>query len=117
MTTQHRRARGRETERCVTDYLASRIFPGAYQVGSGAGGADVRNTPGASIEVKARRDFDPMAWIREASRRPGLPLVVWRPDGMGPLSVADWPSMLPFGRQVDLMLAAGTGSASSSLDL
>jgi len=43
-------------------------------------------TPGHAIEVKARRDFQPMKWLRQAkdNAKPGeIPCVVMRCDGQG----------------------------------
>lgn len=70
----------------------------------------MRFTPGASFEVKARRSFDPAAWMRQARKQAGedeLAVVVMRPDGAGEKSVLDWPA---FVRLEDLMkLLAGAG--------
>lgn len=58
-------------------------------------GRDVLNVP-LSIEVKGRRAFSPLEWIRQArkSARPAEdqfpPHVVMRPDGVGEQNVGDF---------------------------
>lgn len=113
--SRHRRARGAETQRAVAAYLAEHGWPYATDVGAGRGGIDVLGTPGLGIEVKARRDFEPLAWLRQAVRAAGgaLPLVVHRPDGMGPATIADWPVTLRLADAVTLLRAAGYGDPES----
>lgn len=74
------------TQRVVADYLASRGFPFAESAGSARPGTDITGTPGVVWEVKARANLDPLAWVRQAirnTRRGELPIVVFRPNGMG----------------------------------
>lgn len=104
-----RKARGAETQRCVAGYLAEHGWPYASDAGAGRHGSDILGVPGLAIEVKARRDFAPLTWIRQATNGAGLPLVVHRPDGMGPASVADWPVTLRLQDAVALLRAAGYG--------
>lgn len=72
------------------------IFPWINTVSGAASGKDLRNTPGLAGEVKARRDFAPMEWLRQASKNAGadeMPIVIWQPDGYGPASMKQWPYM------------------------
>ena len=104
-----RKSRGAETQRIVAAYLIGHGWPYATDVGAGRGGVDILGTPGLAWEVKARRDLNLLAWLRQASTGNGLPIVVHRPDGMGPASIADWPMTLHFGQGVTLLRAAGYG--------
>lgn len=104
-----RKARAAETQRCVAGYLAGNGWPYATDAGAGRQGSDILGTPGLAIEVKGRRDYSPLAWLRQASNGTGLPLVVHRPDGMGPASIADWPVTLRLRDAVALLRAAGYG--------
>lgn len=109
MTTASRKRRGAETQAVVAGYLAGNGWPYATDAGAGRQGSDILGVPGLAIEVKARRDFSPLAWIRQAGGGVGLPLVVHRPDGMGPASIADWPVTLRLEDMVKLLRTAGYG--------
>lgn len=110
-----RKSRGAETQRIVATYLAGHGWPYATDAGAGRPGADILGTPGLVWEVKARTRFDPLAWLKQAERSAEayvngvVPLVVVRPNGMGPVSIADWPMLLRFGDGVTLLRAAGYG--------
>lgn len=98
-----RHQRARETERTAATYLARRIWPRASAVGSGEAGSDIQHVP-VDIEVKARRDFSPLAWVRQSrKRRPGG-FVICRPDGLGPESVGDWLVIKRLDDEIDLRL-------------
>lgn len=95
--------RGRQTEQLVADYLAAGPFPHAERRPASLPGSDIVNTPGYSIEVKARRAFNPKAWVKqssEAARKMDgngnviIPVVVMRPDGMGEASIDEWPTFV-----------------------
>lgn len=102
--------RGAETQRAVAAFLASNGWPYATDAGAGRNGCDILGVTGLAIEVKARRDFSPLAWLRQArAGGPGLPMCVHRPDGMGVTSVPDWPVTLRLSDVVGLLRAAGYG--------
>lgn len=111
--SNHRKARGAETVRILLTPLRT-IWPYAEAVGAGSPGRDVTGTPGQAIEVKARRDFNPLAWIRQACshiRTEGeIPVVIFRPDGMGEATVLDWPVCLRLRDYLRLSAAAGYGT-------
>jgi len=67
----------------VAAYFA-KFWERAVAVNSGASGSDILNTP-FHIEVKARKDFSPLAWVKQNERRPDgkLAFVVYRPNGVG----------------------------------
>jgi len=115
--TQSRKHRGYKTQKIVADHLAARGWPFAESTGAGRSGSDITGTPGLAIEVKARADFSPMAWVRQASANEGLPLVTFRPNGMGEASVNIWPCIILLGDLIDLLHAAGYGEDPRGLRL
>jgi hypothetical protein len=80
----HRKHRGYRTQKVIADYLKT-WFPYADTAGAGRQGEDILNVPTISIEVKARADFQPLAWIKQAeSNADGkLPMVIMRCNGQG----------------------------------
>lgn len=110
MTGQARKARGMRTQKLVAEYLRDRGWPHASSAGAGRSGADVLETPDISVEVKARTDLSPLAWVRQAEKAADgrLPFVVFRPNGMGE-DVSQHLAMLRFGDLVELLHAAGYG--------
>lgn len=108
-TVQSRKARGMATQRAVAAYLAINGWPYATDAGAGRNGCDILGVPGLSIEVKARRDFSPLAWLRQASCSAGVPIVVHRPDGMGLASLHDWPAIMRLADLVEVLRGAGFG--------
>jgi len=106
--TRHRKDRGYRTERVVAAYL-SQWWRNA-SVGRGAG-KDCQNLP-FDIEVKARTDFQPLAWLRQATKRAAasneLPIVVCRMNGQGE-DASEYLAFMRFGDLVQLLLDAGYG--------
>jgi hypothetical protein len=80
----HRKHRGYRTQKVIADYL-KQWFPYADTAGAGRQGEDILNVPTIAIEVKARSDFQPLAWIKQAeSNATGkLPMVIMRCNGQG----------------------------------
>lgn len=114
-TPQSRKRRGRESEHLVAKAFrehASGSWPDADAVGAGAPGRDVKGTPGIAVEVKGRREFMPMAALRQAVKNAGadIPIVVMRPTGGGPTNVYDWPAFCTLGQMLDLLDAALSGA-------
>ena len=93
--TQARKRRGRKSELVLARWLQT-WFPDARAVNSGASGADLLGTPGLAVEVKARKDFNPLAWLRQSRRNAGrmLPIVVVRCNGQGTERPGEWLVML-----------------------
>ncbi|MGH3745784.1 MAG: hypothetical protein ACRDT8_00110 [Micromonosporaceae bacterium] len=110
MTSPHRKRRGAQTQQAVADYLKAHGWPYAESAGAGRPGEDVTNVPGLAVEVKARRDLSLPAWLRQAAKSKGLPIVVHRPDGMGLGSLEDWPATMRFADLVQLLRDAGYGA-------
>jgi hypothetical protein len=109
MSITSSKRRGAATQAAVAGYLAANGWPFATDAGAGRGGADILNTPGLSWEVKARADFSPLAWLREAASRRGVPMCVHRPKGMGEATVAGWPVTMRLEDLVVLLRQAGYG--------
>ena len=104
-----RRRRGSETQAAVAGWFAANGWPYAESAGSSRQGVDVTGLPGLACEVKARRDLNLPAWLRQAASRPGVAFVVHRPDGFGPARVADWPVTMRLADFTDLLHDAGFG--------
>lgn len=109
MTSPYRKRRGAETQRAVAEFLAGHGWPHATDAGAGRAGSDILGVPGLAIEVKARRDLSPVEWVRQAATGQGLPLCVFRPDGMGTATVGAWPVLMRLSDVVFLLRAAGFG--------
>lgn len=110
--TGHRVSRGRKTQALVAAYLAAHGWPRAETRPASLSGTDVMHADGLAVEVKARADFAPLLWMRQAQRNAApaqVPLVVMRPNGSGEGDVADWPAFLRLSDLVALLHAAGYG--------
>lgn len=109
--SQHRKRRGMRTQKLVAEYLRDRGWPFADTAGAGRSGADVTNTPDIAVEVKARADLNPLAWVRqaEAAAEGRLPFVVFRCNGQGE-DAGQYLAMLRLADLVPLLHAAGYGS-------
>jgi hypothetical protein len=106
--TQHRKHRGYRTERVVAAYLSQ--WWGSASVGRGAG-KDIHNVP-FDCEIKARTDFQPLAWLKQVTKRAAahreLPFVVSRCNGQAE-DAAEYLAFMRFGDLVQLLLQAGYG--------
>lgn len=103
--TRHRKDRGLRTERVVAEYL--RQWWQFASVGRGAG-KDILNVP-FDVEIKARAAFQPLEWLRQATKRADgkeLPFVVSRMNGQGE-SAEDYLAFMRFGDLVQLLIKAG----------
>jgi hypothetical protein len=88
------------------------LYPNAQRVAASLSGVDVTGTPGIALEVKARRDLDLPAWMRQAGGRTiegDIPVVISRPDGYGPERIAIWPTILPLWAFLELLQRGGFG--------
>ena len=105
--SQSRKHRGYRTERVIESYL-SQWWENA-SVGRGAG-KDIHNVP-FDCEIKARTEFQPLAWLKQVTKRAGgkeLPFVVCRMNGQGE-DAAEYLASMRFGDLVQLLLEAGYG--------
>lgn len=110
-----RKRRGAQTQALVADFLKANGWRYATDAGAGRQGIDILGCPGLAIEVKARRDLNLTGWLKQATANAdeALPLVVHRPDGYGPASIADWPVTFRLEDAVQLLRAAGYGEAAA----
>jgi hypothetical protein len=99
------------TQRDVAAWFKAHGFPFATARGAGEAGTDVFNMLGLACEVKARKGFSPLAWVKQAVANADgdLPFVLMRLDGQGPASVADWPVVMRTEDFTRLIRAAGYG--------
>jgi hypothetical protein len=84
LMANHRKHRGYRTQKVIADYL-KQWWEYADTAGAGRQGEDILNIPSISIEVKARADFQPLAWIKQAESNANgkLPMVIMRCNGQG----------------------------------
>ena len=113
--SQSRKHRGLRSQRVVADWFKGRGWPYAESTGAGRSGADVTGVPGLRIEVKARRAFSPLAWLRQVGDDAltwdqGVPFVVFRCDGQGEANVGEWGVLLRLDDFTTLLHEAGYGS-------
>jgi hypothetical protein len=80
----HRKHRGYRTQKVIAEYL-KQWWKYADTAGAGRQGEDILNIPTISIEVKARADFQPLAWIKQAATNANgkMPMVIMRCNGQG----------------------------------
>ena len=103
MPSQSRKHRGYRTERVIESYL--RQWWENASVGRGAG-KDIHNVP-FDCEIKARTDFQPLAWLKQVTKRASahneLAFVVCRMNGQGE-DAAEYLAFMRFGDLVQLLL-------------
>jgi hypothetical protein len=103
MPSQNRKHRGYRTERVIESYL--RQWWENASVGRGAG-KDIHNVP-FDCEIKARTEFQPLAWLKQVTKRAAahqeLPFVVCRMNGQGE-DAAEYLAFMRFGDLVQLLL-------------
>ena len=104
-----RKRRGADTQAVVARWFQGNGWQYAESAGAGRQGSDITGMPGLACEVKARRAYSPLAWLRQASVNSGLPFVIHRPDGLGPASVDSWPVTLRLSDFTILLHEAGFG--------
>lgn len=103
-----------ETQHLAAAWLREHGWRYAEAVGNGRQGVDVTGVPGLSVEVKSLTDDRrPAAMLKQASSRAGLALVIYRPPGYGPATIADWPCILRLEDVTELLSAAGYGDGKS----
>ena len=114
MSVQSRKSRGMRTQALVAEWFQQHGYPYATDAGAGRSGVDILNTPGVSIEVKARNKFEPQAWLRQAAgaAKPGdIPVAIFRPNGMGEKSIGKWGALLTLDDLGVLLSRAGFGTS------
>lgn len=97
------------SQKVVADWFRESGFPFAESAGAGRSGSDIIGVPGLRVEVKARRAFSPLAWLRQTHETTGdgLPFVVFRCDGQGEANVGEWGVLLRLDTMTNLLKEAG----------
>jgi hypothetical protein len=91
-SSRYRQLRGRETERIMAEYLRA-YWPAAAPQAASLRGDDILNVGHLAIECKATAKSPILGALRQAHARATdtqIPIGIWRPNGLGPASVADW---------------------------
>lgn len=112
MPSQHRKHRGYRSQKVLAMYLAEHGFPFAESTGAGRSGTDVTGTVGIDWEVKARKDFNPsavMKQLKERSNGKDLQVAVLRLNGQGEASIGEWMTIVRLEDFVKVIRAAGYG--------
>ena len=115
MPSQSRKHRGFRTERVVATYLSQ--WWRSASIGRGSG-KDIHNVP-FDIEVKARSDFQPLAWLKQVEKRTQgkeLSAVVCRMNGQGE-DAAEYLAFMRFSDLVQLLLPIYGDSEQESVQL
>ena len=107
-----RKRRGAETQAVAAEWYRANGFPYCTDAGAGRRGRDLLNMIGLAPEVKARRDFDPLAFCRQAASNAAgdVPFVLLRCDGQGPAVVDQWPVITTNWHWTRLIRLAGFGT-------
>jgi hypothetical protein len=113
VSSQSRKFRGYASQALVAKWFAEHGWPYAQSAGAGRPGVDVTGIPGLACEVKARRGFNLVGFLRQATseRRHGLPFVVVRPDGYGPAKIGQWAMIFTLEDGTELLRQAGFGDS------
>lgn len=116
MSLQSAKRRGARTQDVVRNWFRSHGHPHAEDAPASISGRDILGVLGWAPEVKARRDFSPLAWLRQAKRNAGEDrhCVVFRCDGQGEETVADWGVIVRLEDFTDLLTMAGYGDPRSA---
>jgi hypothetical protein len=109
VSNQSRKSRGMRSQLVVAEWFKESGFPYAESAGAGRSGSDIIGVPGIRVEVKARRAFSPLAWLKQAKDAPGegLPFVVFRCDGQGEANVGEWGVLIRLDEFTGLLKEAG----------
>jgi hypothetical protein len=110
-SSTHRKRRGAATQALAAEWFRNHGFPYCTDAGAGRIGRDLLNLIGLAGEIKARSDFNPLAWVRQALANADgdVPFVIVRCNGQGSATVADWPVILRLEDFTRLVRLAGYG--------
>jgi hypothetical protein len=110
-SSPHRKRRGAATQAIAAEWFRNHGFPYATDAGAGRIGRDLLNLIGLAGEIKARSDFNPLAWVRQALANADgdVPFVIVRCNGQGSATVADWPVIVRLEDFTRLVRLAGYG--------
>lgn len=102
--TTHRVSRGRKSQEIAAEFLHP-VFPNARGIAASLKGRDILETPGWAIEVKATKDFNPTAFMKQAIANSGddWAFSIYRPKGYGEAKVAEWIALTTLGEMRGLI--------------
>lgn len=102
--TTHRVSRGRKSQEIAAEFLHP-VFPDARGVAASLPGRDILETPGWAIEVKATKDFNPTAFMKQAMKNCGddWAFSIYRPKGYGEAKVSEWVALTTLGEMRGLI--------------
>jgi hypothetical protein len=98
--------RGFDSEELVADWYKAHGWKDARTTQRrGQAGRDILGVHGFAPEVKARADFSPLAWTRQAVKNAGddMPFVILRCNGQGEAAIAEWLVIRQLGQDTGLL--------------
>lgn len=113
-----RQIRGRRTAKDVAGWFRANGFPHAEAREGSAPGRDIMGMLGLAPEIKARADYSPTTWLRQADANAqprkdfegrDLPFVVHRPNNYGPARLPEWVVSIRLDDFTNLLRDAGYG--------
>lgn len=110
MPSQSRKSRGFRTQLVVANWFRDHGLVHAMSAGAGRPGRDVLEAFPLCIEVKARSDLNPLAWVRQnrkEAREGELAMVVFRCNGQGEENVGEWLVLRTLADDTRLLREAG----------
>ena len=114
-----RKRRGMRTQALLAQrWQQSGLFPFATDAGAGRAGRDILNTPGLCVEVKAKGRLTLLETMRKAesyANEGELPIVVWRHNGQGELSIDQWSVSMRLADFEELWIRAHGGGKHGGL--
>ena len=105
-------SRGRKTQVLLAEWFQREGWPSAQSMPASLPGRDITGMPGLAPEVKATKEFDMGAALRqaEANAKGDLAFVVRRMNGQGPEKITAWPVVIRLDHFTALLRTAGYGS-------
>lgn len=110
MVNKSRKQRGRQTELIFAEYLKQEGWIYAEATSASAAGTDITGVIGVDWELKAKKDFNPVAAMKQQTQRIKegvIPIAVLRQNGQGQTDVQNWPACVPVKVMVQLLKEAG----------
>jgi hypothetical protein len=97
-------SRGRKSQQIAADFLRP-VFPEAEGIAASLPGRDILKTPDWAIEVKATKDFNPTAFMKQAMANGGddWAFSIYRPKGYGEAKVSEWIALTTLGEMRGLI--------------
>jgi len=97
-------SRGRKSQQIAAEYLHT-VFPEAEGIAASLPGRDILRTPGWAIEVKATKEFNPTAFMKQAMANCGddWAFSIYRPKGYGEAKVGEWIALTTLGEMRGLI--------------